>query len=367
MDYNKFNLIPDKVGLKGICCFGEHPEIQGFKKEYKDGFSNFIFTEKSDFQDFILFKYLDGFSPNLNKKLHIGHFSNLVNAKAFKNLNICKKTIAIYGDTLDNTDYDNENYHNFGYFPDKIYYASQIKLKDESILLNGINKYEGTKVFKIGKNYQVGVKSNGKTSYFYQDIALIQELNAPTLYLTGFEQNNHFKILNEFSSNVNHIGLGLVTLQGSKMSSREGNVIFMNDFIKEINQEFNNLDLTYNIASSFILKTNPKTKKNIDLSIIKDYNQNLGLYISYSMARLSNLPIKFENKSISSDIKFMYLKSKYSLNPSILFNYLLKICQNFNSDYSKLKSQDNINIYSQYFSNIRFCQEKLGLYWINNI
>lgn len=47
------------------------------------------------------FEYLDGFSPNLNKKLHLGHFSNLVLAKSFQSLHISNKTISMLGDTLE--------------------------------------------------------------------------------------------------------------------------------------------------------------------------------------------------------------------------------------------------------------------------
>ena len=144
---------------------------------------------------------MDGFSPNLNKNLHIGHFSNLVLAKAFKSLELIEETVAILGNTLPGNITNEIGYENFiklcidyNYNVDLLYMASDMKCSD-NLLIDGIDKYAGTKVFEIKENKIVGIKNDKTTTYFYQDVALATKLNASTLYLTGNEQLQHFELL----------------------------------------------------------------------------------------------------------------------------------------------------------------------------
>ena len=160
---------------------------------------------------------------------------------AFQKLDIGNKFIAIFGDTLEGSVQKNdalESYFEyckyFNYNIDEIFFASEMKLEDDSLLKEGEVTYEGSKIFDLGDEKLVGVKSNGSTSYFYQDVALASKLNTSTLYLTGVEQDNHFKSLKKLFPTTNHVGLGLVQLDGKKMSSSEGNVIYMIDFINSL-------------------------------------------------------------------------------------------------------------------------------------
>jgi hypothetical protein len=280
---DKYNLseIPKRFNKKGLCYYGKLDEIDlECDLEFKDGFTNIYL--KSFNEDIIPYKYLDGFSPNLNKKLHLGHLSNLIFGKTFQSLNIAESTIAIYGDTLEGTDLSNKNQIVFDYKIDKEYYASNMKLINSSILSDGIGDYLGTKIW----NNNVMIKSDNSTSYLYQDIALRQILKDKTLYLTGNEQCNHFSILKEYDNNVTHLGLGLITLSGFKMSSREGNVIFMQDVIDEINSKFNNLNVTYNVLAGSLIKSNPITNKKINLVDLLNVKNSLGLYIKIGNLQL---------------------------------------------------------------------------------
>ena len=114
ININKLNIIPKKVSNTfGLCTYKKNgnidPEINdwiNFHQLKTEDDTNYINIYIGDFPLSYLFtqpltyKYMDGFSPNLNKYLHIGHMSNLVLAKAIKSLNICEKTVSIYGDTL---------------------------------------------------------------------------------------------------------------------------------------------------------------------------------------------------------------------------------------------------------------------------
>jgi hypothetical protein len=364
IDIYSLSEIPKKFGKSGLCHYGsitkEELELD-CELEYADGYTN-IYLDSFD-EDFTLFEYMDGFSPNLNKKLHLGHLSNLIFAKTFQSLAIANKTIAIYGDTLEGTDYSNKSQIIFDYKVGKEYFASQMTLRDESILTDGEGKYEGTKVW----DNNVMIKSTGATTYFYQDVALRQHLKLPTLYLTGQEQTTHFAELKKYDSNVNHIGLGLVSLNGSKMSSREGNVLFMEEVISKVNEEFNNLELTYNVLAGSLIKSHPTTNKQINLKDLLDVKKSLGLYVSYSLARLSKLPIEFVDKEVSPLVKYMYAKSKVKLAPSTLFSKLVDVCQAFNGDYESKSSQENVELYSQYKVDVEYMFDRLGLYKVGKV
>ena len=73
-------------------------------------------------------------SPNLNKHLHIGHFSNFVLAKSFQTLEVSEQYISILGDTLSGDvakeealEKFKEYCEKFDYKVDKVFFASEMK------------------------------------------------------------------------------------------------------------------------------------------------------------------------------------------------------------------------------------------------
>ena len=87
-----------------LCVFGNPTEeisqwihTHKLQSEFTGKYTNIIIPEEISLSEIFLptsqFYYMDGFSPNLNKHLHIGHFSNLVFAKAFQKLKISKKPV----------------------------------------------------------------------------------------------------------------------------------------------------------------------------------------------------------------------------------------------------------------------------------
>ena len=151
LDINKLKLTPPNFGFN-FCVFGKpSDEIKEWCKYWNlemidsGPYTNIIVNDKFNvseaFESPKVYEYIDGFSPNLNKHLHVGHLSNLVIANAFQNLGIGNKFIAILGDTLDGSVDKNDalnSYHkycsDFGYKVDDIFYASKMELKDKSIL-----------------------------------------------------------------------------------------------------------------------------------------------------------------------------------------------------------------------------------------
>lgn len=320
------------------------------------------------------FEYVDGFSPNLNKHLHVGHLSNLVLAKAFQGLKIGKKFIAIFGDTQQGSfDYMEalQGYSQycflFNYDVEEYFFASQMELRDNTMLQAGEGDYATTKVFDVAGEKVVAIKSDGSTSYFYQDIALAQELNASTLYLTGLEQDNHFKLLKKLYPQIAHIGLGLILYDGKKMSSSEGNVIYVNDIITTLLPKFNNdYNLVYNVLAGNILKSEPKSVKNINSDTLTNPTLSSGLYVSYTMARMHSAGINLiPNKSyVSAELAIRSLKSKVNLNPNHLYTGVVEHCKKINSLYKThhIKNNgENKIMYQSLVSDLMLGADELGL------
>jgi arginyl-tRNA synthetase len=390
IDINKIKTTPSELGFN-FCVFGKPSDeiinwcnYWNLKMEDSGKYTNIILNDNTEiseiFNDSKQYEYIDGFSPNLNKHLHVGHFSNLIIANAFQKLGVGKKFIAIFGDTLEGlvekeTALESYKLHckNFNYNIDELFFASEMKLEDESLLKDGEDIYEGSKVFDLGNEKLVAIKSSGATTYFYQDVALASKLKASTLYLTGVEQDNHFKSLNNLFPDTNHIGLGLVLLDGKKMSSSEGNVIYMNDFIDDLMSKFNNdIHLVYNIIAGQILKSTPKSSKSIDTKLINNPKLSLGLYLSYTMAHIKSCGVTTQNNSkfYSNELEFNELKAKQNLSPNILFDSLISHCKKINKLYEThyIKGNDeNIKLFSDLISDLELGMKKIGMFPVDKV
>jgi arginyl-tRNA synthetase len=397
-DINIFKTIPEHLGMGfGFCVYGdidddilELANKCNLRVEKEEKYTNFFPTENTDFSKMFpeqkKFKYMDGFSPNLNKHLHIGHFSNLVLAKALQGLETAEQYISILGDTLTGVVPKEEAFkkfeeycEKFDYKIDKIFFASKMKC-DESIFVDGTGDYEGTKIFKKDDTKIVVIKKDGSTSYFYQDVSLCLLLNDSTLYLTGYEQNNHFDILKDVFPHIEHIGLGLVKFQKSnkmdakeKMSTRLGNVIYIADFMDELDNVFyGNEKLCYNVFAGYILKNNPQSDKTFNMDTIENPKNSPGLYLSYTMARLKSAGVILKHKEnfIKQYLQFYFLKSKYTLNPSIFFNSLVDLCKEINALYVTHQiagNEENNKMFELLLSDLMLGMKKLGMFEIDKV
>lgn len=389
ININEVRTMPHGMGF-GFCVYGT-PEQKiidwskhwGFKiSEGEAGYTNILVPKNFDisecFEKFIQYKYVDGFSPNLNKHLHIGHMSNFVLAKAFQSLEIGEEFISILGDTLEGvvSKQDAFNMYEtycqvFGLEVSKILYASKMFYNGDK-LEEGQGEYEGTKIFNTGEEKVVGIKSDGSTSYFYQDMALAETLNAPTLYLTGHEQDGHFSNLKKLNPNINHIGLGLVKLK-KKVSSRDGNVIFFADLLSDCLKEFNNdWNLVYNVLAGFILKIEPTKDKYIDMNLLNNRKNSPGLYLSYTLARLTSAGVDAVNNNTfnNNELQYKYMKAVYNLQPNILLAALMEHCKLINNLYATHRIEGNPEnevMFTNLKEDLELGMKKLGLFLVDKV
>jgi len=388
IDINKIRLAPENMNF-GFCVYGT-PEEEvvnwanswGFRIEEGKPYTNILVPLNFDisecFEEFVPYKYVDGFSPNVNKHLHVGHMSNFILAKTFKKMGIGTRFISILGDTLkgevghlDATNMFETYCDTFDLYVSKVFLASKMKYTG-NLLKGGEGKYEGTKIFDSGEEKIVGIKSDGSTSYFYQDMALAEELKESTLYMTGNEQDGHFASLKKFFPHTNHIGLGLVKLK-EKMSSRAGNVIFFEDLLKDTLKKFDNdYELAYNVLAGFILKIDPKKDKKVEVEMLDNPKNSPGLYLSYTLARLTSAGVRAmkTDKFNSTELQFKYMKSLSGLRPDILFNAMVDHCKMINKIYSTHRiegSPENEVMYSNFKEDLELGMNKLGLFLVDKV
>ena len=161
-------------------------------------------------------------------------------------------------------------------------------------------------------------KKDGSSIYATRDLAAILYRKATynfdrCLYVTGLEQKLHFaqvfKVIelmgNDYAKNLVHIPYGLVSLKSGKISSRKGNVIFVEDLLRE----------SINKTTSIIEEKNPdipdkeEVAKQVGIGaiifndlynqrikdVIFDWNKLLnfdgetGPYVQYTYARASSV------------------------------------------------------------------------------
>jgi hypothetical protein len=404
---DKIKMIPPQLG-EGLCVYGApseevqewcfHNEVQ---QEKSGTFTNLILPKGSVVEELLVqpqpYRYLDGFSPNLNKHLHLGHLSNLVLAKAFQALGVSQETIAILGDTLTGQVSKEDALASFRAYCERfnypvhhLFYASQMTydgpMEDGvpgSVDYNGVARdYTGTKVFDIQGEKIVGLKGDGSTTYFYQDVALASQLNASTLYLTGSEQIQHFASLKKMFPAIDHVGLGLVLLNGLKMSSRnedgsekteeEKKAIYVKDVLETLNEMFQDDLLTYNVLAGQILRTDPKSTKNINGATLGDPNNSVGLYISYTTARLKSAGVNVvcPDKFSSLSLGYAYVKSLQHKSTHTLFGALMNHCMKINSlyrDHRIADSPENKAMFSELMMDLELGLKKLGMFSVERV
>ena len=231
-------------------------------------------------------------------------------------------------------------------------------------------------------------KSNGSTTYATRDLAAIL-YRARTydfdkaLYVTSYEQVLHFKQVFEvakllgldekYTNGLEHVSFGMVLLPEGKMSTREGNIIKLEDLLNEaisrakeiIEQKNPDLENKEEVAKKvgigaviFNDMSASRIKDEVfDWNTILNFQGETGPYIQYTYVRTKSvlekvgyLPkmedVKTEN--LSDDYSMAILKLIYNFEdilvqvtdknePSILARYLIDLAKAYSSFYNENK------------------------------
>ena len=231
-------------------------------------------------------------------------------------------------------------------------------------------------------------KSNGSTTYATRDLAAIM-YRARTydfdkaLYVTSYEQVLHFKQVFEvakllgldekYTNGLQHVSFGMVLLPTGKMSTREGNVVKLEELLKEsigraeqIIEEKNpelgdKKDVAKKVGIGAVIfndLANSRVKDEIfEWNQILNFQGETGPYIQYTYVRTKSVLEKAGYVPNVEDIETEQLLDGYSQNvikliysfedtlvqvtkkeePSILSRYLIDLAKAFSSFYNENK------------------------------
>lgn len=292
-----------------------------------------------------------------------------------------------------------ETYKKFNLKFEKEYYESEMYEKGKKIVQEGLKKKifkqddSGAVLIdleKEGYGKKILLRSDGTSVYITQDIYLANARYKDykfdkLIYVVATEQNYHFKVLFEvlkklkypFADRCYHFAYGMVNLTTGKMKSREGTIVDADALIDELKK----------LAGQAIKTRHALPKKELDerakkiamaalrfylikFNHIKDilfdpkesisFEGETGPYIQYTCARIHSIINKSTTKINDDLIKkanlnFLKLKSEINLikkltefpniikkinktyKVSLLSNYLIELCQEFNTYYHSTK------------------------------
>ena len=231
-------------------------------------------------------------------------------------------------------------------------------------------------------------KSNGSTTYATRDLAAIL-YRARTydfdkaLYVTSYEQVLHFKQVFEvakllgldekYTKGLEHVSFGMVLLPEGKMSTREGNIIKLEELLNEaisraqeiIEQKNPELEDKEEVAKKvgigaviFNDMSASRIKDEVfDWNTILNFQGETGPYVQYTYVRTKSVLEKVEYLPKIEEVKVENLADEYSLailkliynfediliqvtdknEPSILARYLIDLAKAYSSFYNENK------------------------------
>lgn len=252
---------------------------------------------------------------------------------------------------------------------------------------NLLTESEGAKIVDLEK-YDMApcliLKNDGSSIYATRDLAAIFYRKAThnfvkCLYVTGQEQKLHFaqvfKVVelcgNEWAKDqLVHIPYGLVSLEGAKLSTRSGNIIYAEDIlleaidkiktiIDEKNPDLPDKDETAKkIGVGAVLFNDLYNQRIKDVSFkwekLLNFDGETGPYVQYTHARCSSILRKIDNYTPSADIDFSIISDDESMallkeisrfpkvvadaadkyEPSVVARFAVDVAQSFNKFYN---------------------------------
>lgn len=237
---------------------------------------------------------LEGFAPNLNKKLHVGHLKNLAIANALSRVLQPCQPVALLGASLGVKPGALEEllalFDFVGYHP-KITLDTQLPAGLVAAQ-PGTGAYAGCQVWQGPLGPVVLVKSDGKPTYAHHDLAYA-ELVKPDWYVTGCEQQGHFAALGLADK---HLPMGLVLgADGKKIKSSSGEPLLAEEafglVIDQLEPTPEPRKLAWNVLAYGFLQQGLATSSKFDPAEMTKPSAP-GMYLSYTLAKAHSALVK---------------------------------------------------------------------------
>jgi len=227
-------------------------------------------------------------------------------------------------------------------------------------------------------------KADGATMYATRDLAaaLYRKKNYDfykSLYVVGMDQTLHFKQVfttlklmgHEWADDCRHIGFGLVRFADKKLSTRKGDVIFLEDLLNEsiektleiINEKNPELDNKEEVSKKvgvgamvFAYLKNSREKDIVfDWKEMLSFDGETGPYVQYSYARGRSILRKLAGYSGNADYSKLNSREEFELiktledfnqainhsidkfEPSVVTRYVIEVAKAFNKFYNAHK------------------------------
>lgn len=276
----------------------------------------------------------------------------------------------------------------FDYYLGESFYRDKTDAVVEKLkLANLLTESEGAQIVNLDA-YDMApcliLKNDGSSIYATRDLAAIfyrkETWNfVKCLYVTGQEQKLHFKQVfkvvellgNEWAKDqLVHIPYGLVSLEGAKLSTRSGNIIYAEDIlleaiskikviIEEKNPDLPDKDETAKkIGVGAVLFNDLYNQRIKDVSFkwekLLNFDGETGPYVQYTHARCCSILKKLDNFTPSSDIDYSALSDAEAIEllkeisrfprvikdaaeryePSAIARFAVDVSQAFNKFYN---------------------------------
>lgn len=225
-------------------------------------------------------------------------------------------------------------------------------------------------------------KSDGGSIYHSRDIAAILYQKQmygfeKCLYVTGLEQTLHFKQIfkavelmgYEWAKHLVHVPYGLVSLEGAKLSTRTGNIIYAEDILKEAIQrayhsvEEKNPDLAdkesvakmVGVGAIIFHDLFNQRIKNVEFTWddVLNFEGTTGPYVQYTYARAKSILRKnkcrydateIDYEALTDDVTYTLVKTVMGYEeavkaaaeryePSVIARYIISVAMAFNKFY----------------------------------
>ncbi|WP_333603659.1 arginine--tRNA ligase, partial [Lactobacillus acetotolerans] len=208
-----------------------------------------------------------------------------------------------------------DSYKGEAFFNDKMQPVID-ELKKDGLL----HESEGAQVVDMGpdKNPAIIVKSDGTSIYLTRDLAAAIYRKkkyhfVKMIYVVGNEQKQHFvelknvlkKMGYDWADEIYHVPFGLITQNGKKLSTRRGNVVFLDQVLKDAvslakkqiqkkNPNLPNQDqVAHDVGVGAVifhdLKNNRTDDFDFNLEEVVRFEGNTGPYVQYTNARAQSV------------------------------------------------------------------------------
>ena len=267
-----------------------------------------------------------------------------------------------------------DSWNGEAFYADKM--AEVVELLEKS---GELVESEGAKIINLenkGMAPCIIQKSNGSSTYATRDLAAIM-YRARTynfdkaLYVTSYEQVLHFKQIFEtakllgidekYTNGLEHVSFGMVLLKTGKMSTREGNMIKLEDLlneaisrakniIEEKNPELENKEeVAKKVGIGAVIfndLANSRVKDEIfDWDTILNFQGETGPYVQYTYVRTKSVIEKAGGVPDIKDVKSNVLLDEAS-------SRILKLIYNFEDILNQVTDKNEPSILSRYLIEI---------------